>query len=42
MSTEYEAPYAFADGTILGVAVDIGEEAYLDLEREAVAALARD
>jgi arylsulfatase len=42
VSREYEAPYEFADGTILGVAVDISDEAYLDLEREAVAALARD
>ena len=42
VSQEYEAPYAFADGTILGVAVDVSPEAYLDLEREAIAALARD
>ena len=42
VSREYEAPYSFVDGSILGVAVDIGEESYLDLEREAIAALARD
>ena len=42
VSQEYEAPYAFVDGTILGVAVDVGDDVYLDLEREAVAALARD
>ena len=42
VSQEYEAPYTFADGTILGVAIDVSEEIYLDLEREAVAALARD
>jgi arylsulfatase len=42
VSQEYEAPFAFLDGTILGVVVDISGEAYLDLEREAVAALARD
>jgi arylsulfatase len=42
VSQEYEAPYSFADGTILGVAIDVSEEMYLDLEREAVAALARD
>jgi arylsulfatase len=32
----------FTGGTILGVAVDVGTETYLDLEREAIAALARD
>jgi arylsulfatase len=42
VSQEYEGSYAFVDGTILGVAVDVGEEVYLDLEREAVGALARD
>jgi len=42
VSQEYDAPYTFTDGTILGVAIDVSEEMYLDLEREAVAALARD
>jgi len=42
VSQEYEAPYTFADGTILGVGVDVGNDVYLDLEREAVAAFARD
>jgi arylsulfatase len=42
VSKEYEAPYAFADGTILGVGVEVGDEVYLDLEKEAVAAFARD
>jgi hypothetical protein len=42
VSEEYEAPYTFVDGTILGVAVDVGDDVYLDLEREAVGALARD
>jgi arylsulfatase len=42
VSEEYEAPGTFTDGTILGVAVDVSGEVYLDLEREAVGALARD
>lgn len=42
VSREYEAPFTFTDGTILGVAIDVSDEIYLDLEREAVAALARD
>jgi hypothetical protein len=42
VSQEYDAPYTFTNGTILGVAIDVSEEIYLDLEREAVAALARD
>jgi len=42
VSEEYEAPYAFTDGTILGVAIDVGEDVYLDLEKEAAGALARD
>jgi hypothetical protein len=29
-------------GTILGVGIDVGEENYLDMEKEAIAALARD
>jgi len=42
VSREYEAPFIFLDGTILGVAVDISGESYLDLAREAIAAFARD
>jgi arylsulfatase len=42
VSAEYEAPTEFTDGTILGVAIDVGEEVYLDLEKEAAAAMARD
>jgi hypothetical protein len=30
------------DGAILGVGIDVGKEAYLDLEKLAVAAFARD
>ena len=42
VSEQYVAPYEFTDGTILGVAVDVGEDVYLDLEKEAAGALARD
>jgi arylsulfatase len=42
VSKEYEGQYAFADGTILGVGVDVGNDVYLDLEKEAVGAFARD
>ena len=42
VSDEYESPYAFADGTILGVAIDVSKEIYLDLEKEAVGAMARE
>jgi arylsulfatase len=42
VSAHYKNPGTFTGGTILGVAVDASEESYLDLEREAVAAFARD
>jgi arylsulfatase len=42
VSHEYEAPGTFTDGTILGVAFDVGDDVYLDLEKEAVGAFARD
>jgi arylsulfatase len=42
VSKEYEGNYPFADGTILGVAVDVSKEVFLDLQKEAVAAFARD
>lgn len=42
VSRSYRAPYTFTGGTILGVAVDVSEEQYLDLEREAQAAFARE
>ena len=42
VSEEYQSPYEFTDGTILGVAVDVGDDVYLDLEREAAAGMARD
>jgi arylsulfatase len=34
--------YAFTGGEILGVGIDVGDDVYLDLEREAAAAYARD
>ena len=37
-----EAPYTFTGGTIDRVAVDVSGEPYVDLEREAVAMLARE
>ena len=42
VSEEYTAPNTFTDGTILGVAVDVSEDVYLDLEKEAAGAMARD
>ena len=42
VSEEYEAPNDFTDGTILGVAIDVGDDVYFDLEKEAAAAMARD
>ena len=37
-----EAPYRFTGGTIDRVAVDVSGEPYVDMEREAVAMLARE
>ena len=42
VSRSYPPGFPFTGGKILGVAVDISEEQYLDLEREAAAAFARD
>jgi Sulfatase len=42
VSRSYQAPFAFTGGKILGVAVDVSDESYLDLETEALAAMARD
>ncbi|SDT26047.1 arylsulfatase [Microlunatus soli] len=42
VSRSYRAPFTFTGGKIIGVGVDIGDEGYLDLETEAMAALARD
>ena len=42
VSRSYPPGFPFTGGVILGVGVDIGEDQYLDLEREAAAAFARD
>jgi arylsulfatase len=42
VSQEYDGRNPFMDGEILGVGIDVGKEAYLDLEKLAVAAFARD
>jgi arylsulfatase A-like enzyme len=42
VSEEYESPGRFTGGTILGVGVDVSDEIYLNLERMAAAAMARD
>jgi arylsulfatase len=42
VSAEYKSPGAFKGGTILGVGVDVSKEVYVDLEKEAARALARD
>lgn len=42
VSQEYKNPGTFTGGTILGVGIDVSEDSYLDMEREAAAALARD
>jgi arylsulfatase A-like enzyme len=42
VSKEYESPFAFTGGHIAKVEVDIGDDAYIDVEREFAAAFARD
>ena len=42
VSREYPPGFAFTGGKILGVGIDIGDDQYLDLEKEAAAAFARD
>ena len=42
MSRSYPPNYPFTGGRIIGVGVDIGEDQYLDLEKLAAAAFARD
>lgn len=42
VSRSYRAPFTFTGGKILGVGVDVSDTSYLDLETEALAALARD
>jgi hypothetical protein len=42
VSGQYVNPFPFEGGKLLGVAIDVSEEQYLDLELEALAALARE
>jgi len=42
VSKEYSNPGTFTGGTILAVGIDVSEEVYLDLEKEAAMAMARD
>ena len=42
VTERYENPGTFTGGTIRGVAIDVSDEAYLDLECEAAGAFARD
>ena len=42
VSEQYQNPGTFTGGTILGVAVDVSDEKYLDMEREASGAFSRD
>ena len=42
VTERYENPGTFTGGTILRVAIDVSDEAYLDLECEAAGAFARD
>ncbi|MDA0183423.1 arylsulfatase [Solirubrobacter phytolaccae] len=42
VSQEYPAGFAFSGGRILEVEVNVGDDVYLDVERELAAALARD
>jgi arylsulfatase len=42
VSQLYKHPGTFTGGTIKGVAIDVSEETFVDLEQEARAAFARD
>jgi arylsulfatase len=42
VSSEYTSPYRFTGGTIHQVEVNVGDDQYLDLERDAAAMLARE
>jgi hypothetical protein len=42
VSKEYPSGYEFEGGAIQGVAVSVGDDVYMDLEKQAVAAFARD
>ena len=42
VSAEYKSPYRFTGGTIHQVEVNVGDDQYIDLEKEAAAMLARE
>ena len=42
VSEQYKNPGTFTGGTILGVGIDISEQAYIDLDKEAAGAMSRD
>ena len=42
VSKEYAAPFAFTGGRIVKVEISVGDDAYIDLERDLLAGLARD
>ena len=42
MSAEYKSPYRFNGGTIHQVEINVGDDQYIDLERDAAAMLARE
>ena len=42
VSAEYRAPFRFTGGTIHQVEVNVGDDQYIDLERDAAAMLARE
>lgn len=42
VSTEYASGFAFTHGRIFKVTYDVGDDAYVDLERRLGAILARD
>jgi hypothetical protein len=42
VSREYKAPYRFKGGTIAQVEINVGDDRYVDLEREAAAMFARE
>ncbi len=42
VSAQYRNPFPFTGGKLLGVAVDVSTEQYLDMELEAAAMLSRE
>jgi hypothetical protein len=42
VSGEYKAPATFKGGTILQVEVNVGDDQYVDLEKQAAAMMARE